>query len=355
MKQYFIINLCFLVIWCTSCHNTAKYDNAVLFFFEDFKTTTRLNAATIEFDEPIMLPLFLVKSDSLLIVNNIKSNNMLYIYNVNSMKKVGEFISWGSGPNDLLRIKNMQLVDSDLYVTDNLKKVIYKYNVNDFHTLTDNIVPTQKVIIKNDLFLNLAYTDNGYVSTAMNPDNKRLVFYNSRGEQEFSAGEYPYFGEKLNSRAILDGFNSFIAVGHQCKRIYLFGMNTDLIEIYDFQGMLIKRIHGPEQLFPQVKEILSNDGRRISTSKSKCAFFCPIIVDNEIFVAYSGKPQEINNEVATIQHIFVFDMDCNPIRRYELSKPIVSFTVDTEMKNIYATSNIPEYHMVLFELCEAPN
>jgi len=349
MKRNLILSLCSMVILCTSCHNAAKYENAVLFSFEDFKTTTKLNATTIEFDEPIMLPLFFVKSDSLLIVNNIKSNYMLYVYNVNSMKKVGEFISWGNGPDDLLRIKNMQLVGSDLYVTDSQKKVIYKYDVNDFHTLTDSIVPTQKVTIKNDLFLNLAYTDNGYVATAMNSDNKRLVFYNSTGEQEFTAGEYPYFGEELTSRAIMDGFNSFIAVGHQNKRIYLFGMNTDLIEIYDFQGILIKRIHGPEQLFPQVKEILSNDGRRISTSKSKCAFFCPIIVDNEIYVSYSGKPQEINNEVATIQHIFVFDMDCNPIRRYELPKPIVSFTVDAETKKIYATSNVPEYHMVIFE------
>ena len=103
MKANLIINLFLIAMLFTACTESEKYDNAVLFSFKDFKTTTKLNATTVEFDEPIMLPLLFVKSDSLLIVQNIKTNNMLYVYNVNTRKKVGEFISWGSGPNDLNR------------------------------------------------------------------------------------------------------------------------------------------------------------------------------------------------------------------------------------------------------------
>ena len=349
MKQILTIKLCLTILLFTSCHNTAKYENATLFSFKDFNTVTKLNATTIEFDEPFMLPVLFVKSDSLFIMQNIRTNNMVYVYNLNARKKVGEFISWGNGPNDLLRIQNMQLIGRDLYITDTQKRSISKYDVNDFHQLTNDLNPIQKVTI-SDFFLNAVYTDNGYVATGMNPENKRLLFYNSTGEKEFAAGEYPYFGEELASLEKFEGFNSSIAVSQQYKRIYLFGMMTDLIEIYDFQGILIKRVHGPEQFFPQVKEIHMEDGySRISSRNSISAFFGPKIIDNEIYVSYSGKLQEIDNEVATIEHIFVFDMDCNPIRRYELPKPIASFTVDTETKKIYATCNKPEYHMVIFE------
>ena len=335
-----------------SCNKQEKYENASLFSFKDFKTTTKLNATTIEFNESIMLPLMFVKSDSLLIVQNNRTRNMLYVYNVNSRKKVGEFISWGNGPNDLLRIKNMQLNGNDLYITDSQKKTISVYDINDFHHLKTNLFPTQKISV-DDYFSHIAYTDNGYVAITLNSDNRRLVFLNSKGEKIFTTGEYPYFGKELTPIEKLEGFNSFIAINHKYQRIYLFGMTTDLIEIYDFQGNLIKKMHGPEHFFPRAKEVSLPDGMsKISAlEKSTFAFFYPIIIENEIYVSYSGNRQrlELDEESPIIQHILVFDLDCNPLRRYELSKSIVSFTVDSDTKKIYATSNIPDFHMVTFE------
>ena len=338
-----------MAILFVSCYKSEKYENSSSFSFKDFNITVTLNATIIEFDEPIMQPLLFVKSDSLLIVQNIRTSKMLYVYNVNTRKKVGEFISWGSGPEDLLRIKNIQLVDSNLYIADNQKRSMYIYDISDFRKSTNNPIPIQKTVI-DDFFSNLAYTGNGYVATTMNPNDKRLVFYDLMGEREFSSGEYPYFGKDFSEIEKIEGFLSTIAVSHKHKRIYLFGMNTDLIEIYDFQGKLIKRVHGPDQVFPQTHEInLQNGAYKVSTGKSKFTFYSPTIIDDEIYVSYSGKLQKIGEEFPLIQKIFIFDMDCNPIRNYELSKPIVSFTVDPETKQIFATSNVPEYHLVVFE------
>jgi hypothetical protein len=127
-------------------------------------------------------------------------------------------------------------------------------------------------------------------------------------------------------------------------------MNTDLIEIYDFKGEFIKRLHGPEHFFPQLKEVsLGNGYSKIAYSEdSRFAYINPVIVKEDIYVAYSGKSQKIDEEVAPINYILVFDTDCNPVRGYELSKPIVAFAVDTETQYIYATSNIPDFHLVVF-------
>ena len=350
MKNILIINVFLIAVSFAACNEIEKYENASLFSFKDFKKTSKLNATTIEFDEPIMMPLLFVISDSLLIVQNIRTNNMLFVYNINTKKKVGEFIQWGSGPNDLLRIKNMQLVGSELYISDNQKRSIYKYNVNDFHKSSNNPVPIQKTEI-DAYFTNLAYTDNGYVATAINLENKRLIFYSADGEPELATGEYPYYGKELTDFEKMEGFISSMVVSYKYKRIFLFGMSTDLIEIFDFQGVLLKKLHGPEQLFPQVKELRSTEGvSKVSANeKSKFAFFSPIIIADEIYVAYSGQHQKKGEESPPIQHILVFDMDCNPLRRYELLEKIVSFTVEAKTKTIYATSNLPEYHMIKFE------
>ena len=350
MKKSLIINLILMTFVMTSCHNSEKYENTSLFSFSDFKTTEMLNATQIEFDEPIMLPLLFVKSDSLLIIQNLKSINMLYVYNVNSRKKVGEFISWGSGPDDFLAIKNLQLVGSDLYISDIQKRAIVKYDINDFHKLSKNLMPIQKIEIE-DFFSNLVYTDNGYVATTMNSDKNRLIFFDSKGEKMFTAGDYPYFGKELTAIEKIEGYVSQIAISHKYERIFLFGMVTDLIEIYDFQGNLIKRFHGPEQIFPQIKEMhLPNGYSQGAYDNPTFTFFTPMIIDDEIYVSYSGNHQKPDDTVPYIRQIFVFDIDCTPRRRYELSEPIVSFTVDPVTKNIYATSNDPEYHMVIFQI-----
>jgi len=350
MKSSSITSLFIFIILFTSCQKHDKYENTALFFFNDFKITTKLNATTVEFDEPIMFPHLFLKSDSLFIIQNLRTNNLLYVYNLNSRKKVKEFISFGNGPNDLLGIKGMQLIDSFLYISDTQKRTISKYNINDFHLLTDNLIPIQKVTI-NDYFSNLAYTDNGYVGTTQNFENKRLVFFNSKGEKEFSTGEYPYFGKEYTIIEKIEGFTSMITISKKHRRIYLFGLATDLIEMYDFQGTLLKRLHGPGQTFPQVKEVSIGNDVGISHGGDKyiAAFSSPMIVGDEIYVAYSGNHHPREKHYPPRNNILVFDMDCNPLQNHELSKPIASFTADSETKIIYATIEVPEYHIAVFE------
>jgi hypothetical protein len=227
--------------------------------------------------------------------------------------------------------------------------VVCKYDVNDFHKLISP-VPKHKVQIR-ETFTSLAYTDNGYVATTLSTENKRLVFFNSTGEKVFTTGDYPYYGEELSGIEKMESFISSITVSRKYKRIYLFGMNTDLIEIYDFSGNFIKKVHGPEQFFPQLKEIhLGNNHSNIATSDdSRFAFSNPVFVGDEIYVSYSGKHQGRNEEVAPVNYILVFDKDCNPARGYELPESIVAFAVDPKTRSIYATSNIPDFYVIVFK------
>jgi hypothetical protein len=350
MKTTIIILTYLALITLASCHKTVEYKDTEKFSFEDFKIATQLNATAIQFDEPIMKPHLIVLSDSILIVQNLFTEKLIYAYNISTKKKIGEYVWFGSGPNELLRIKSIQLVGSDLYIMDNQIKRIYKYDVGDFHKQAP-VIPREKTSI-NDFFSAVAYTGNGYVATTVGMDNnRRLTFFNTKGEKEFTAGSFPDNGEALSPIEKMEGFLSSIAVNIQQNRIYLFGMNTDLIEIYDLQGKCIKSLHGPEHFFPAVREKNAGNGysKAVAGTGSKFAYINPLVIDDEIYVAYSGNLLKRDEEITPINHILVFDKDGNPVRRYELSEPIARFAIDTKTNDIYATSNIPEYHMIVFK------
>ncbi|MCD7938002.1 MAG: TolB-like 6-bladed beta-propeller domain-containing protein, partial [Tannerellaceae bacterium] len=119
------------------------------------------------------------------------------------------------------------------------------------------------------------------------------------------------------------------------NRLYLFCKLTDLIEIYDLSGNLIRRLHGPDGFYPNVKQKKWADGAStVSTRESRDAYFEPCVVEDMVFVIYSGAEYE-NRETKTI---LVFDKDGNPLKQFKLSENIFTFAADEKSKMIYVST-----------------
>lgn len=349
MKSVFFKTVFLLFIFLSvSCDNKNEYKNSSVFAFEDFGEPVLLTSELIDFDAPIMLPGRILLVDSILLVENRKTKNLLYRYNIITRKKVGECIPFGSGPDELLRIKHMQKMDSSIYVSDNQKRVVFKYNLYDLCYAPEP--KPLKFITINEATSSLACIPQGYVCTTMNPRKERLSFFNLEGDSIGSIGDYPVFGNEMNELEKINAYVTQVAVAPSEQLIYLFYMQTDLIEIYDCAGQLRKRIHGPEQFFPHVKEQNLQGGfSKVSPvyGESREAYYNPMVVNNEIYVFYSGAFYE--RKPAPLTTILVFDLNGRPLRRYHLSEPIIAFTVDPVTKDIYATSDDPEYHIIRFK------
>lgn len=332
-----------------SCDDREYYKDTNIFTFNDFGTPITLQSENIDFDEPILLPRRILLVDSILLVENKNTEFLLYKYNIISKKKYGECIAFGSGPNELLSIKHIQVDDSSIYISDNQKRVVFEYNKQDLcHDFEPK--PIRSITI-NDAISSLQHIPNGFVGTTMNPFNQRLSFFNSDGKQTENKGEFPIIGKELSNIEKVDGFLANITYAPISKRIFLFYTQTDLLEIYDLTGNLIKRMHGPDQFFPHIKEITLDGGySKVSPiqGKSREAYYAPIAVNDEIYVTYSGAFRE--RKKAPITTILVFNTEGTPLRRYELSEPIIAYTVDPITKDIYATSDNPEFHLIRFKM-----
>ena len=125
---------------------------------------------------------------------------------------------------------------------------------------------------------------------------------------------------------------------------------TDLIEIYDKEGKLDKRIHGPEHIYPHFEGHIDGEMSFSKTvpGRSRDAFYCPVSVGDNIFVLFNGKfPNEEGYNVLANQ-IFVFDWDGKPQKIYELDRGISNMDVDEKNKKIYGISDDPEYQVIEF-------
>jgi len=132
-----------------------------------------------------------------------------------------------------------------------------------------------------------------------------------------------------------------VSVAHRDvqKKLALAYMYSDLLEIYNETGELIKRIHGPDCFYPQLsladKTKNGNGLIYIKPKEDARSGYCQIAVsDNEIWLQYSGQnyKKEVHSENRTL---FVFDWEGNPLRRYVLDHSFFTFTVDAKNKTIY--------------------
>lgn len=347
MKPITLLFFSLLLISLVSCKKEAGYENAETFTLENFGPSIALQGENIEFDQPLLMPRWLLLVDSMLLVENRRTKLLLHKYNLASRKKTGECIPFGSGPNELTLFKHIQQDDSSIYISDGQLRTVLVYDKDNL--CHDSLpIPRQSVTI-DDAISSMQHIPGGYVATTMNPFNQRLLFFNADGEVAGTKGDYPALAETMSGVEKVEGFLAEAVYSPASQRIFLFYVQTDLVEIYDLAGNLLKRMHGPDQFFPRVKEKSLGDGySKVSSihGQSKEGYFIPLAVGGEIYVAYSGVLRE--NKRPDLTTLLVFSAEGNPLRKYELSEPILTFVVDPQTKDIYATSDNPEYHLIKF-------
>lgn len=354
MNKYILLQstiLLFLSVF-SACNSSKEYENSQLFNLESFKQTKTLKGTPLLLDEPVKTPARIYTIDSFLVLINMHTNIFVDRYNLNTSKKTGEYISFGSGPEEMITPKNIITEDSIVYTFDLGKKRLVQYDKYDF---CHNKSPSLEKTINFDEFVsNLQLLKNGtIVTTIHSPEHKRLSFFNLNGEFIETKGEYPVIrNQELNTIQKMSGYDCSIITNEDKDKIFIAYKLTDLIEIYDINGNLITRKQGPEGFFPSI--IVHNNGDMqtigYEKDKSKDGYFCPIAYNDEIYVLYSGKTYNPDKHDFNSDHIFVFDWNGNPIRTYNLETPIFSFTIDPKTNTLYGITNNPEYHIVTMQL-----
>ena len=340
MKNNSYIYFCVLLLglFC-SCSNRPKYDLFTNFTWDDFGKPQFLQGELVNFDEMLMNPTRIWVVDSFLVTKNSNLDKSFYVYNLNTRKKVGERIVRGNGPQEMLDPVLVRLSDDNLAVLDKQMKRMDMYQKHVFFE-SESPLPFKSNPVK-ELLMNPVLVPNlGFVSATFESDRK-LVAYDFDGNLISYFGNYP---EGYEDAPVLNKFTWFdhdFAVHSDGSCFVAAHKRTDMLEFYDKDLMMFRRIQGPDNFYPPTERNM----------EFRPGYFFPVATDDCFYVLYDGRVYNQNSPERYLQrNLLVFDWEGKPLKHYQLSEGIIHFSLDEKNRVIYGVSDYPDFHIVSFPL-----
>lgn len=350
IKSY---SLCFFIFLYSCNTSPTKYKDAQLFSHEEIGSVVYLDGVKVEFDEMIMRPKCITIIDTILVITNFKMKYFIHRYDIKNTQKIGESISYGNGPEEMLSIQDVQISfdDTTMWLLDAQKQRVHQYKKYDI-CYSNNPKPLQTIQFDDFFDKIIALPNDKIVASTLSPNRTHLSFYDMQGELVQDNCDYPDAGIKQTPYERIESFLGSMVFDPFTKRIFFAYKQTDLIDIFDIDGSLLYRTHGPDCFFPKMKQ--RNNGNQIKVSsqigKTRDGYYSPVVYNDEVWVLYSGKYIDVKNPNYLLDNIIVFNWEGQPVRQYKLSVPIYTFTIDIKNNILYGVSDDPQFHIIQFDL-----
>lgn len=323
-----------IVLSLNSCQYSDKYKNAVQYSFSDIENIIPLNGKPLDMEEAVFSsPMGLEVYDSILVVLESSGDYVCQLLNLNNGEMLGYRITRGQGPNDMIMPNFIHGEKDRLRFIDLASSTIFEYNIPDFVN-NQNPIPVNKIKLSDNIDSGMLRIKDDYVGFKYFQE-QQLYKYNNQGLGlggfiPFPESTIQYSAEE-RADAYYMGFTS-----NYNDRLALCYYMTDLLEIYDIEGNLKKRLHGPEQFFSRSQHPEIN----------KDAYFSPQNAGEHFFVLYNGGRIKDEGHSSSCTRMFSFSWEGNLECMYELNYPIYTFCVDSEARKIYGVCTNPDYHIV---------
>lgn len=339
--------LCIPILFVSCKKNKEVYQQQSFFDRNDF-VTKELIGEPIDFDEPLMKPKQLIVYDTLLITCNQNTEKHFHLFNLKNKKKIGERITMGQGPEEMLRPTFINSQDS-IRLYDMMNSTVYSYSIYDFVHSPEPIPISRYKLNESFLFSELGELSDGQLIGVSNKPDAPCYLFNKAGDKIKNIGDYPINSETYTDVERADAYRAILTSNGKDK-IAICHFFTDLIDIYDKNGQLEKRLFGPDHFYTRFTEF--HDGNRIGSKPDpnayRDAFYSPVSVKDDFYVLYNGKIVNKPDYNLLAEDIFVFGWDGKPKIHYKLDKGVLRIAVDTQKHKIYGISNQPEYHIIEF-------
>jgi hypothetical protein len=305
-----------------------KPDKSDTFSEKDFAKPVNLKGSALQVDAMIMKPIGINVIDNLLFLTN---SGTEYIFEVYIDPRI------------------INLTKDSIWISDRQSWLLRKYRTKDFIS-GPKPECVQKIKLGHIYSKTTVLSNNRIVASSSKSEDKKFDYYDLNAKLLESKGEYTEKSLSAMDNKMFYKFGYTAGANDRIFACYTFG---DIIEIYDgATGDLIKRRYGPNKNKPrpEVKD-RKIDGTAVKSIKSvgpgsgNIAYHtAPVTAGNEVFVVYVGAPYE-KTVRGQWNRMFVFDLEGNPLRIYNLDIPIGYYAVDAEKRIIYGITDISDLNL----------
>ena len=330
-----------------ACNQVKNGNKSSSVKYEDFKEVKELKAEHVNVDSLLLRPIQIQAHDSVLMLMNSRAEKMVHLLNLKTGQIMAEHVSVGQGPDEMLIPRFVETDGNSVMFSDLMSSVVQKYDMEDF-LKPEKPTVTQRIKLSQRAFGEARLLQNGFVAPARNAAFLMYKF-DSNGSVVDSLGSYPVVDWNPTDMEKIDMF-AFSMSTNLKDRIAVFYNWADIIDFYNQEGTLIKRVYGPGQFVSKYKEVRNGEVTSSMGVKGETrdAYFAPQQVQNEVWVLFSGKASDEENYSILANTIYVYDWDGNPQRVLKLDQGIFAFAVDQKSHKIYGISDSPEFHILSF-------
>jgi hypothetical protein len=273
--------------------------------------------------------------DSFLIIQEIGTSNLVTIIDLKT-DDIQKLIPIGKGPGELISAWGTEIFNGESFTYSRPMGKIIKYapdHNRKFQIIDEfrfqGMEPMDVIPLKSNCFVSLSSMDS----------DKRLTFYDEKGKIIKQMGDFPAFVSKNGKKGDNDIFGSYMTSKPKGDKILLACAYTDILEIYDAENGLVKRIHGPLGVQLEVNTINIGVGT-MSRREPSVLTYCKVEAnEHEFWVGYIGYKQ---NKVSGPKlsdvfpkRIFCFNWDGKPLRIIEFNSFIFAFDIDWKGNRMY--------------------
>lgn len=270
-----------------------------------------------------------------------RGGKFVSVYKLSDGTHIKSFAQHGEGPGEFLHVAGVQFLKSDsIAVLGAAQKKFAIYSLD--AVLNEPVpMPARTINLAERTIIQPRFlTENLIADTRFNfsPDSVgRLNYFNTEGKTIKIAGDFPKTEREMSPVHLTQSYNSFWDSDETAKRIVLSHTYTDMIEVYDIAGTLIKRMSGPDYFDPNLGERKVGTGTMYVPFKgSKVGYFANRVGPKGILALYSGELyDDFEDRMTELIH---FDLNGQPMARYQLDIPIFHFDVDWKNQIVYALS-----------------
>jgi hypothetical protein len=348
MNRTIISVILFSIFYLCSCENRRTYNQSSRFTISDIPERITLKGEKVILDDDIMKPVNLYVKDSILFVINSGMEYFLSCYNLVTSKKTGEYISFGNGPDEVLSL-SLQFTDDCIWGFDMLRKRFLQYTFDQFLNERESS-PHSKITIDGTIVKALVVKDKIFTNAFEHTDS-RFTIFDMGGKFVKNVGSMPDAGIDMTPSEKSQAYINNMVLSPDKLSVFVGYMDTDLIEIYDSEGNLKVRKHGPDGFFTARREEHSgNISQVIYKEGARDAYYSPVAFEDEIWVQYAGNVYDssIPNHFLH-NNIIVFNWNGDPLRIYTTDIPFYCLAVDRKRHTIYAVTIDPEFSIVKYE------
>ncbi|MBN1985036.1 MAG: hypothetical protein JW761_01970 [Prolixibacteraceae bacterium] len=267
----------------------------------------------------------------------------LKVYDNETGHEVYSAIEGGRGVNEMLQPWTLCVRGDTCWIFDLiLKKMIGICNPNN-----PNCTICKEFVFKDrNSEMVIPKTNSTFIGIGFSDSLKQFTEYNGSGQIIRTFGSFPDIVPKNFVEGAEDAlfygtvYKSKIGLSYEQKRIAVAYTRFNMIDIFDFEGRLLKRIRGPEEINVKVERVSPRPGMVMYDASPKYLAYRQIKTgQEEIWVSHSGVVLTRDNYLQTVPHkIYCFSWDGELIRELQFDIPVNDFAIDWENKKLYCLS-----------------